>query len=173
MKRRKKVLSPRTQIKHLGVQIRVLRNSLTNAQSLHNDDVARLTKQHDERFARMTRDSETQAKLIAELRQTIARKDEDIARRDSMVAIRQGELERMVRLVDQFTSVAIVPFGSVQIARMDGGTPIQLRNTGGTPPHQATPTPMTATEIRSREYDSPAQQDPRDAWVKKTPGSRF
>jgi hypothetical protein len=68
--------------------------------------------EYERRLSNATRDGVSQAQTIADLRQSMARKDETIVlvNRDKMAV--EAERDRIVRLTDQFLTVQILPLGS-------------------------------------------------------------
>lgn len=60
---------------------------------------------------RLDEETKRNATVIADLRSTVARKDEIIQTKNETITALQGERDRILRVVDQLTSVSITSLG--------------------------------------------------------------
>lgn len=97
-------------------------------------DMARNTATHENRVLRLSLEIDNAAKAIADKAQTIARRDEVLAQQAAVLRLRDerivdltNERNRIVRLVDQFTSVQIVGHGMQVSASIGTSSPDKLR----------------------------------------------
>jgi len=65
----------------------------------------------DARIARLISENEQQARTLADRQSAIARLGEEADRRDKKIQEMANERDRMIRMVDQFTSIGITQPG--------------------------------------------------------------
>lgn len=87
------------------------------------------TFQAENRVKSLTGETERNAKTIADKNEAIAKRDEKIALLAQNVSDVKAERDRLIRMVDQFTSVQIIGHGQTLATVMNVSVPGGLRKT--------------------------------------------
>jgi len=87
-------------------------------------------EQHEQQVRSMNDKNDTQSKIIADKVAAIAARDEKLRDQATLTAIATAERDRLVRIIDQFTSVTITPhMVPMGVLRDSVNLPQQLRRT--------------------------------------------
>lgn len=120
----KKQVVKLTPLQRANRKARDLKRALVRVQA----QLAQAHNNHEFRAQRATEDAQRAAQAIADKQKAIAARDETIAQRDAVIRLRDerigdltNERNRIVRIVDQFTSVQILSHGTE--LRVSSGAP--------------------------------------------------
>ena len=131
LKKQRKVAVKLTPVQKLKRAVRDLKVNLADA----NVREQRLQANLDYRGQRATEDAQRAAQALADKQKAIAARDEVIAQKDAVIRLRDerivdltNERNRIVRIVDQFTSVQITSHGTeMRVSSSATSTPDKLR----------------------------------------------
>lgn len=103
--------------------------ALQNKAALARRHATLQAKEHDRQLTKVLEENERSLKTVSEQAAKIVQRDAEIRLRDSYLAEARAERDRLIRMVDQFTSVSIVAHGATLNPPALENQPNKLRRT--------------------------------------------